>query len=313
MLNRKKIGIIILVCFITLAMVVIIWTFGQKNEREDNARVEEKTVEMKEESTVITDSYEEGTESQSQEQGIEQQEKKNTEETKEESKETSAASTASAEEKETEEKGRESTDGVKENDNQSNNISFPYEISGTTLTVEHIGSYDGIFLEDGSDEEVNGIAAMVLKNTGENPVEYADISLKDGKKEFKFEVSDIPAGETVVVQEKNRKKYKERTYTSCSGIMASMDELEMSEETVHVEETEDGKLEITNLTEEEIPCVRIFYKFYMEEEETYVGGITYTAKVAELAPGESRNIIPSHYVSGNSRVMMVRTYKTSEE
>ena len=87
---------------------------------------------------------------------------------------------------------------------------------------------------------------------------------------------------------------------------------EMSEEQVQVQENGDQSLTVSNLTNEDIPAVRIFYKFYMEEEETYVGGITYTAKLTDLKAGESRKITPSHYVSGYSRVMMVRTYDTAE-
>ena len=93
---------------------------------------------------------------------------------------------------------------------------------------------------------------------------------------------------------------------------AETDEFEMSEDKVRVEETGEGSLRITNLTDEEIPCVRIFYKFYMEEEQTYVGGITYTAKVTGLSAGGSQTVTPSHYSSGNSLVMMVRTYDTAQ-
>ena len=86
----------------------------------------------------------------------------------------------------------------------------------------------------------------------------------------------------------------------------------MSADQVKVEETENGSLLVTNLTDEEIPCVRIFYKFYMEEEEAYVGGITYTAKLTGLSAGGSQTVSPSHYAAGSSRVMMVRTYDSAE-
>lgn len=191
-------------------------------------------------------------------------------------------------------------------------LSFPFNISGTTLTVRNISSYDGIYLEDGSDEEVSGIAAMVVENTGDVNVEYAMITVKCNGETLQFDVSDIPAGDTVVVQEKNRAGYQNSIYTDCSAVVAETDEFEMSEDKVRVEETGEGSLRITNLTDEEIPCVRIFYKFYMEEEQTYVGGITYTAKVTGLSAGGSQTVTPSHYSSGNSLVMMVRTYDTAQ-
>ena len=86
----------------------------------------------------------------------------------------------------------------------------------------------------------------------------------------------------------------------------------MSEDKVQVEESGEQSLTVTNLTDEDIPAVRVFYKFYMEDEGTYVGGITYTAKITNLGAGASQTITPSHYVQGSSRVMMVRTYDTAE-
>ena len=38
------------------------------------------------------------------------------------------------------------------------------KIAGTNLIVERINSYDGIYIEDGSDTEITDISAMILKN-----------------------------------------------------------------------------------------------------------------------------------------------------
>lgn len=189
---------------------------------------------------------------------------------------------------------------------------FPYVIEGTELTVQNISSYDGIFLEDGSDGEVTGVAAMVVENTGDTNVEYAAITISCNGETLEFDASDLPSGATVVVQEKNKTPYQSGTYTDCSAVVAEMGDFEMSEDQVKVEETESGSLLVTNLTDEEIPCVRIFYKFYMADEETYVGGITYTAKLTGLSAGASQTVTPSHYAAGNSRIMMVRTYDSTE-
>ena len=195
---------------------------------------------------------------------------------------------------------------------QGEDVFFPYALEGTELTVQNISSYDGIFLEDGSDGEVTGVAAMVVENTGDTNVEYAAITISCNGETLEFDASDLPAGATVVVQEKNKTPYQSGTYTDCSAVVAEMGDFEMSEDQVKVEETESGSLLVTNLTDEEIPCVRIFYKFYMADEETYVGGITYTAKLTGLSAGASQTVTPSHYAAGNSRIMMVRTYDSTE-
>ena len=78
----------------------------------------------------------------------------------------------------------------------------------------------------------------------------------------------------------------------------------------NVEETAEGSLLVTNITETDIPCIRIFYKFYMYDTNVYVGGITYTAKVTNLAAGASCIVTPSHYLQGYSKIIMVKTYDT---
>lgn len=204
-----------------------------------------------------------------------------------------------------------STQGA--NDTETDNtISFPYVIPGTNLTIEKISGYNGIFLEDGSDSEVSGIASIVLRNSGETDVEYADITLDGDGGKLSFKISDIAAGSSVIVQEANKSGYTGGTYADCSADVAQVSGLEMSEDKVKVEESEDGSLTISNLTGEEIPCVRVFYKFYMDEENAYVGGITYTVKVTNLEANGTRRVTPSHYSTGYSKVVMIRTYDTAD-
>ena len=206
---------------------------------------------------------------------------------------------------------RADKDGNSENSGDTG-MTFPDTVEGTTLTIQNIDSYDGIFLEDGSDTEAEGITAMLVENTGDKNIEYAEITVKCDNQQLEFVLSDLPAGASAVVQEKNKAPYSGGIYTDCKGTAAQLDEFEMSKDEVKVEELENGSLRVTNLTDTEIPCVRIFYKFYMAEEDAYVGGITYTAKLTGLEAGSSQTITPSHYSAGNSRIMMVRTYDTTD-
>lgn len=209
--------------------------------------------------------------------------------------------------------GNRSSGGNEEDPAQEETVTLPYTIPDSGLVVRQISSYSGSFLEDGSDQEVSDVTVMILKNEGNKPVEYVSITMSrsDGM-ELEFEASGIPAGATVVVQEKNKAAYQQASYTSCTASAAQVENLELSEDFVKVEETGDGSLQVTNLTDQEIPCVRIFYKFYMEDEDAYVGGITYVAKLTGLAAGGSQIVTPSHYQAGYSRVVMVRTYDTAE-
>ena len=193
---------------------------------------------------------------------------------------------------------------------QDNSLYFPYSIHGSNLVIEQMNSYDGIFFEDGSDKDVTNVTAMVLTNTGDACIEYVDITIERNGVELKFTASAIEAGGTVIVLEAGGKQFSNGKYSKCVAEFATMTEMEMSLDQVRVEETAEGGLLVTNIAEKDIPCVRIFYKFYMYDSDVYVGGITYTAKIVDLAAGDSCVVTPSHYLQGYSKVVMVKTYDT---
>lgn len=191
-------------------------------------------------------------------------------------------------------------------------ITLPYVIPGTDLVIEKIAAYRGIYIEDGSDQSVSNVAALVVRNSGSEAVEHAKIDFVQNGKSLEFEISALPAGAKIAVQESNKAVYEEGKHGSCSATVAKLQDLEMSEDKIKVIENADSTLSVENLTDKTIPCVRVFYKYYMADEGAYIGGITYTAKVDNLEPGECKSISSSHYTSGSSKVVMVRTYDTAE-
>ena len=197
----------------------------------------------------------------------------------------------------------------KQEEEAAKNIIFPYAIPGTELVIQKIEPFDGIFLEDGTDEAVSNVTTMLLENKGYMDIEYAEISIKCDGKKLEFEVSVLPGGSSMIIQEKNKAQYKKGTYQECRADAAEAGRLEMSEKQVKVTEKGNDSLEVTNLTDEMIPMVRIFYKYYMEKENVYVGGITYTAKIDDLEKGSTQVVTPKHYIDGDSRIVMVRTYE----
>jgi hypothetical protein len=116
----------------------------------------------------------------------------------------------------------------------------------------------------------------------------------------------------MIILEADAKAFQNGAYSDCAAEISSMDKLVMSSAQIYVEENGKGGLLVTNLTKENIPCVRIFYKYYMDDVEVYVGGITYTAKLVDLKAGKSIVVTPSHYYAGFSKVLMVKTYDTKD-
>lgn len=187
-------------------------------------------------------------------------------------------------------------------------LSFPCAIPGYDMTIAKIAPYDGIFVEDGSNANIENVAMLLVENNGDFPVEYTQIRVMCEGEEMLFDISALPAGEKMVVQEKTGKTIAGSKATSASALVVQRADMEMSENKVQVTDNGDNTLTIQNLTNETIPTVRVFYKYYMENEELFVGGIAFTARIARLGAGASVTIQPSHYTSQSSRVVMVSTY-----
>ena len=183
-------------------------------------------------------------------------------------------------------------------------ISFPYAIPGTDLVVEQIRSYDGIFIEDASDSETSGIAALVLTNNGDN-LEFAGIGISQGTRSLGFSASQIPAGATVIIQEQNKASFSSDPYYSATATTTPVEEFEMSEELVSVKDNGDNSLDVTNLTDKTLSEVKLSFKNYLPEEDVYVGGITYNITLKDLEPNTAMTVSANHYDSKYSKVLEV--------
>ena len=198
-------------------------------------------------------------------------------------------------------------DAVKPGKNEANNGFFPYEINKYELEIKDIKSYDGIFFEDGNEQEVKNVATIIVKNNSDVNIEYGKVVLHGAKTDLEFKITALPKGATMVVQEINMKKYVDQDYKNITYDIAPLDEFEMSEDKIHIKEV-DNELEITNLTDEVIPVTRVFFKLYMDDIDVYAGGITYTIALKSIPPKTTVYASPYHYAPGNSKIMMVRTY-----
>ena len=207
-------------------------------------------------------------------------------------------------------KGNNSSDNNSSDKNNTSNgdkVSSNYNTPDASLTIQRINGYSGIFIEDGSDKEVKNVAAIQVKNTSKQVVEYAQIELYNGDKKLVFEVSTLPANSSAVVMEKSKTTFdSSKNVTYGKSTVAYTDKLEKSSD-IKYKVLDNNGIEVTNKSKKDIGCVRVFYK-YKSEEGYYVGGITYVAKVNNLKAGTSETIYPSHFATDGGQVMMVKTY-----
>lgn len=188
-------------------------------------------------------------------------------------------------------------------------LSLPCRVPGYDLVLERIAPYSGMYVEDGSNQKVSDVAMLLVRNAGSYPVEYAELAVNYGDARLVFRVSALPAGKSAVVQEQSRKAMPEADPSACKALVVRRAQMGQATQQVSVTDNGDGTLTIRNLTDQPIPTVRIFYKYYMDDQSVFVGGIAFTVRITRLAANGETTIQPSHYTSSSSRIVMVSTYE----
>ena len=185
-------------------------------------------------------------------------------------------------------------------------ISFPYEIPGTTLVAEALVYYDGPFLENSSNIELFNSAALLLRNTGNEGILQAEITVQ-GEKSWVFSVWDIPPKGTVLVGESSGAQLEDLTVTACTGWQRVQSGVWDAGISLRIESLDMGTVAVTNMTEETLHNVRLLYKNWLPQSGIYVGGITHEARIDQLLPGQTVTLEPGHYAKGYSSIVRVYT------
>lgn len=179
---------------------------------------------------------------------------------------------------------------------------LPLAIPGTDLLAVRLGTYEGPFLEDGSDRNVFAAALLEVKNTGSDMIRTACITLTEGERAWVFELSFLPPGATVLVLEKNGQAYADIAFSAICGTQTLLAQ-DGGLECLQIRDLEMGKLQITNLSDRETGRRTLRYKSTVGEGAYYVGGITYSYPLESLKPGQTVTVDPPHYAMGASRVV----------
>ena len=175
-------------------------------------------------------------------------------------------------------------------------LQFPCEVPNHSLRIEKLEPYSGMFVEDGTNRQVTDVAMLLVYNHGTTAVEYTEITVEYQGKTLTFQITALPAGQKMVVQEKSGAAIPAGVPLSASALVVHRAQMQIAQG-LSVVDNGDNSLTIKNLSGETVPTVRVFYKYYMADENLYVGGIAFTVRVTNLAPGGSVVVRPSHYNS----------------
>lgn len=183
---------------------------------------------------------------------------------------------------------------------------LPAPVEG--LEILSVGVYDGPFPEDGSDRSVESVAALLVQNTGERCLQYAELYYRIDDREAVFRLSELPAGAKAMVLEANA--LTAAPFSSFQGQpernLSVFHDLEEHPELRF--STTGGELTVTNNGSEACGAVDVCYKLRYDPE-TLLGGIAYHVRVTDLAPGQSKTVPAAHYYEEACEIVSV-TVKT---
>lgn len=167
-------------------------------------------------------------------------------------------------------------------------------------------AYTGAYPEDGSDEEVSGIAALSFTNKTGNFYQTLTIVVSDGENEYEFFITSLKPGAHITVLERSKAPFAgEETSVTVTVKESSFFAVlpEMYPDTFAVQVL-NGVMNLQNISERDISGdVYVYYK--NKNADGYFGGITYRVNFGALAAGELAQRGSSHLSADNSEILFI--------
>lgn len=178
---------------------------------------------------------------------------------------------------------------------------------GYGLYLTDVGSYTGLYMEDGSDEVLSNILMMVVKNNGESDIQYATVTMDLGAQQAQFTITTLPVGESVVLLDTSRLTWDDEI--DYEAILPKVESIAYFQEPISLHEDKlkiqiiDGALNVTNISGEDIPgTLKVYYK--NAAQDLLYGGITYQITIeGGLKAEEIRQVMTKHASDTGSRIM----------
>lgn len=179
-------------------------------------------------------------------------------------------------------------------------------IVGTGATAADLyclefNAFSGAFVEDGKNEEVEDVAAILVENRSEAFLDRATITYKYGDKDAVFMLTGLPAGEKCWVLEQNRLVLDGKHSFEFEDCVTAFKEDAVLNTDYITKTSVDNAITVTNTSDKKLLNVCVYYKNTMDDGN-YFGGITYMINFGDIEPGGSITKASAHY-SDTSKVV----------
>lgn len=204
----------------------------------------------------------------------------------------------------------------------------PEETAGTQVTVEDVmipyrngtedgklvfleyTRYTGGFVEDGSGDPVEDVAAILVQNTTSEYLQYSQLVFRIGDEIATFQVTGLPPGARCWVLEADRLQIgsgQQFSYVEGTTSFVPVEQaVDMSVELL------EGSLIVRNHAHSAIHDVYVYYK-QVHEDGDLLGGITYRCSVGSVEPESQKRVTAGHSDPGDARVVRIECSKEEQE
>ncbi|MBQ8814940.1 MAG: hypothetical protein IJZ85_10655 [Lachnospiraceae bacterium] len=178
------------------------------------------------------------------------------------------------------------------------------EVAYEDITCDRFAGFSGQFVEDGRDDLVENVAAVLVTNHSDRFLNFAVLTYDIDGIPAVFVVSGLPAGESAWVMEYTRLTVSDNSvFTYEDSITSFRDTVMVTTDQVTI--TADGSSLIAiNNTTETLEDVYVYYKT-VHTDGNFFGGITYRVDFGDLEPGVPLETIAGHYAEDSSRIIRI--------
>lgn len=192
-------------------------------------------------------------------------------------------------------------------------VTQPSDVA-SKLQFAQYGRFSGLYMEDGKDEYVQGVAALYVTNVSDEYLEYASIKCDVNGQEATFIVTGLKPQTSAWVLERNRLTIAEENINDITMTHLS-DQSSFKENTT--EQTQDvivrlesGYLTAYNNTGKDLSSVYVYYKKQFSSAGQYLdgiflGGITYRVLLGDIKNGATSQAIAGHCTPQGCEVVRV--------
>ena len=173
--------------------------------------------------------------------------------------------------------------------------------SSADLYCLEFTTFSGAFVEDGKNEKVENVAAILVENRSESFLDRATITYKYGDKDAVFLLTGLPAGKKCWVMEQNKLVLDgKHSFEFVKCVTAFKEDVTLVTDELTLV-NEDNAITVSNISGKKLSNVCVYYKNTLDDGN-YFGGITYMINFDSMEPGDSFTKESAHF-SDSSKVV----------